>query len=291
MREVKKAVIPAAGFGTRFLPATKAIPKEMFPIVDTPTLQYIVEEAVESGITDILIILGRNKKSIEDHFDYSPEIETLLLKAQKEDLYQKIRKISDSVHIYYARQKEMKGSGNAILEAETFVGNDPFAVLFGDDVVYNPQLPCTKQLIQAYNTTGKTIVGCQQIAREEAIKYGVVEIGNVKGRYYELKGIVEKPSIDKLPSTLVSMGRFVFTPDIFNLIRNTKPSSNGEVYLTDAIEIQAKQAGVFAYDFEGKRYDIGDKVGYIQANIEFGLRDSQLNKALTAYIKELAKTL
>lgn len=290
MKEVKKAVIPAAGFGTRFLPATKAIPKEMFPIVDTPTIQHIVEEAVASGITEILIILGRNKKSIEDHFDYSPELDELLLKTKKDEIYSSLRKLSDSVHIYYARQKEMKGSGNALLEAEAFVGSDPFAVLFGDDVVYNPTNPCTKQLIDAYYTTGKTIVGCQHVAKEEAVKYGIVDIGNVKGRYYELKGIVEKPSINALPSTLANLGRFVLTPDIFSLIKKTKPASNGEVYLTDALQLLAQSVGVFAYDFEGRRYDIGDKVGYIEASIEYGLRDKTISGKIKEYLSTLVKT-
>lgn len=291
MKQVKKAVIPAAGFGTRFLPATKAIAKEMFPIVDTPALQYIVEEAIDSGITDILIILGKNKKSIEDHFDYSPEIENLLLKNNKNALYAKIRSITDKVNIYYARQKEMKGSGHALLAAETFVANEPFAVLFGDDVVYNPQNPCTGQLIKAYETTGKSIIGCQTTTPEQAIKYGVIDIGLTKGRYYECKSIIEKPAIQDLPSNLVSMGRFVLTPDIFDMIRQTQPSKNGEIYLTDSIQLLTKLSGVFAYDFEGKRYDTGDKVGYIQANIEYALRDQQLQPDLKAYLQELITTL
>ncbi|MEG2676147.1 MAG: UTP--glucose-1-phosphate uridylyltransferase GalU [Clostridia bacterium] len=291
MQKITKAVIPAAGFGTRFLPATKSLPKEMFPIVDTPTLQYIVEEAAKSGITDILIILGKNKKCIEDHFDYTVELETLLSSKGKTKELALIKDIANIAHIYYVRQKEMKGSGNAILEAKAFVGNEPFAVLFGDDVVFNEQKPCIGQLIEAYNATGKSIVGCQSVPRAEAVKYGVVKPGKVKGRYTELKGIAEKPAIDELPSTLVSMGRFVFTPDIFELIEQTLPSPNGEIYLTGAIEKQAQSTGVFAYDFEGKRYDIGDKAGYVQASVEYSLRNEELREEMTTYIKALAQKL
>ncbi len=291
MQKVTKVVIPAAGFGTRFLPATKSLPKEMFPIVDTPTLQYVVEEAVDSGITDILIILGKNKKCIEDHFDYAVELEELLKKAGKGASVKVVRDIADMANFYYVRQKEMKGSGHAILQAEAFVGNEPFGVIFGDDVVYNPSAPALSQLIKAYETTGKTIVGCQNVPREEAVKYGIVQPGLVKGRYAELKGFVEKPPIDKLPSTLASMGRYVLTPDIFDAIRDTKPSPSGEIYLTDAILKVANANGAYSYDFEGKRYDVGDKVGYIQASIEYGLRDDSINEKLKNYIKELSKTL
>lgn len=287
MQKVRKAVIPAAGFGTRFLPATKALPKEMFPIIDTPTLQYIVKEAVDSGIEEILIILGKNKKCIEDHFDYSPELEGLLLKANKTDIYKQMRDVCDMAHIYYARQKEMKGSGHALMEAKAFVGNEPFAVLFGDDVIYNPEKPVTRQLIDAYYTTGKTIVGCQNVTPENAIKYGVVDAGMTKGRYTELKGIMEKPKIEQLTSTLVSLGRFVFTPEIFDLIPNTAPSANGEVYLTDSIQLQTKTSGVFAYEFEGKRYDIGDKLGYLTASVEFGLRDKNMQESIQEYLRNL----
>lgn len=287
MQKVTKAVIPAAGFGTRFLPATKSLPKEMFPIVDTPTLQYVVEEAVKSGITDILIILGKNKKCIEDHFDYAVELQDLLAKAGKTEQIKQIRAIADMAHIYYVRQKEMKGSGNAILEAEAFVGNEPFAVLFGDDVVYNDENPCLKQLVEAFQTTGKSILGCQNVPREEASKYGVVKPGSVKGRYTELKGIAEKPAPDQLPSTLVSMGRYVFTPQIFDFIRSTQPAPNGEIYLTDAIEQLASADGVYAYDFVGRRYDVGDKVGYLEASIEYGLRDASIRPQLIAYLKRI----
>ena len=290
MQKVTKVVIPAAGFGTRFLPATKSLPKEMFPIVDTPTLQYVVEEAVKSGITDVLIILGKNKKCIEDHFDYAVELENLLAKAGKNAEIKVVRDIADMANFHYIRQKEMKGSGHAILLAKAFVGNEPFGVIYGDDVVYNPSSPALSQLIKAYETTGKTIVGCQNVPREEAIKYGVVQPGLVKGRYTEIKGFVEKPPIDKLPSTLASMGRYVLTPDIFDILETTPPSPSGEIYLTDAILTLANTSGAYAYDFEGKRYDVGDKVGYIEASIEYGLRDDSINDKLKDYLKKIVST-
>lgn len=290
MQKVTKVVIPAAGFGTRFLPATKSLPKEMFPIVDTPTLQYVVEEAVKSGITDVLIILGKNKKCIEDHFDYAVELENLLAKAGKNAEIKVVRDIADMANFHYIRQKEMKGSGHAILLAKAFVGNEPFGVIYGDDVVYNPNSPALSQLIKAYETTGKTIVGCQNVPREEATKYGVVQPGLVKGRYTEIKGFVEKPPIDKLPSTLASMGRYVLTPDIFDILETTPPSPSGEIYLTDAILTLANTSGAYAYDFEGKRYDVGDKVGYIEASIEYGLRDDTINAKLKDYLKKIVST-
>ncbi|MCI8421484.1 MAG: UTP--glucose-1-phosphate uridylyltransferase GalU [Clostridia bacterium] len=284
---IKKAVIPAAGFGTRFLPVTKAIPKEMLPIVDTPTLQYVVEEAVKSGITEILIILGKNKKCIEDHFDISVELEQLLIRTKKNEYLKQIRDISKMAHIYYVRQKEMNGSGMAVLEAEAFVGNEPFAVLYGDDIIYNPQKPCLKQLIDAYETTGKIILGCQEVPKEEASKYGIVKPGATKGKYTEVIRLVEKPKIDELPSTLASIGRYILTPDIFDIIKRTPAMANGEVCLTDAIQTIADSTGAYAYTFEGRRYDVGDKLGYIQATIEYGLRDEKLKDGLKTYLKNL----
>lgn len=287
MTKIKKAVIPAAGFGTRFLPATKAIPKEMLPIVDTPTLQYVVEEAVKSGITDILIILGKNKKCIEDHFDISVELEQLLIRTKKDEYLKQVREISNMAHIYYVRQKEMNGSGMAVLEAEAFVGNEPFAVLYGDDIIYNPQKPCLKQLIDAYDTTGKIILGCQNVPEDEASKYGIIKPGATKGKYTEVIKLVEKPDRDKLPSTLASIGRYILTPDIFEILRNTPAMPNGEVCLTDAIQTIADSTGAYAYTFDGRRYDVGDKLGYIQATVEYGLRDDKLKDGLIKYLKGL----
>lgn len=292
MKKVRKAIIPCAGFGTRFLPATKAVPKEMFPIVDVPSLQYIVDECVDAGITDILIILGKNKKCIEDHFDTSPELEQLLEKGNKTEILKSMRALSDKANFYYVRQPEMNGSGAAVMLGEAFVGNEPFAVVFGDDIVYTGDKPSAMaQLIGAYETTGKSILGVQDMPPEEAIKYGCVLPGAVKGRYAEVKGLVEKPSIDKLPSTLSSMGRFVLTPEIFDIIKTTPKAKNGEVYLTDAIATLASTDGVFAYDFEGRRYDVGDKVGYIQANIEYGLRNVDTADKLKAYLIGLVDEL
>lgn len=285
MAKVTKAIIPAAGFGTRFLPASKALPKEMFPIVDTPTLQYIVEEAVASGIKEILIILGRNKKAIEDHFDKSFELEYTLKKNNKLHFLKVVQDISGDANIYYARQKEMKGSGNALLIAEAFVKDEPFAVMFGDDLIYNPNKPCLSQLIKAYETTGQTIVGCQTVPESETHKYGIVAPGAIKGKYAEIKKFVEKPK-ENPPSQLACMGRYILTPEIFEAIRNSEPLPGGEIGLTGAIEDIAQTYGAYSYDFEGRRYDIGDKCGYIEATIEYALRDDELREKVQSYLKD-----
>lgn len=291
MKKVTKAIIPAAGYGTRFLPATKAMPKEMLPIVDVPSIQYIVEECALSGITDVCIILGRNKNNIADHFDRNVEVEYALQKSGKTDVIKKMNELSDKVNIVYVRQKEMRGTGKAIEICKSFVGNDPFVVLFGDDVMYSPDVPVTKQLINAYESTGSTIVGVQEQPREECPKYGVVVPGKVKGRYTEIRGFKEKPKLEELPSQLTSLGRFVLTPEIFDYILKTPPASNGEVYLPTAIELMANDMPVYAYTFEGRRYDIGDKLGYIIANIEFALRDEELNGGVKRYLKDLINKL
>lgn len=291
MQRVTRAIIPAAGYGTRFLPATKAMPKEMLPIVDVPTIHYIVEECVASGITDVCIILGRNKNNISDHFDRNVEVENALAKSGRYDEISKMNELSRKVNICYIRQSEMLGTAKAIALCESFVKGEPFAVLFGDDVIYNPENPVTKQLISAYETTGSLIVGVQAQSEEDATKYGVIIPGKIKGQYTEIRGLMEKPPIDKLPSTLTSLGRFVLTPSIFDYIRKTPASPSGEYYLPTAIELLAKEEGAFAYTFEGKRYDIGDKLGYVQANIEYALRKPELSDGLKAYLKELVKGL
>lgn len=294
MKKVRKAIIPAAGYGTRFLPATKAMPKEMLPIVDVPSIQYIVEECEASGITDICIILGRNKNNIADHFDINVELSTKLREKKDDPDKRKMLELIErfqELNICYIRQKEMLGTAKAIALCENFVAGEPFAVLFGDDVMYNPENPVLKQLIEAYETTGATIVGVQEQPKEEAVKYGVVVPGAQKGKYTELLGFKEKPKLEEIPSTLTSLGRFVLTPDIFDFIRETPVSKSGEYYLPTAIELQAQVQGVYAYTFDGKRYDIGDKVGYITANIEYGLRNPELKAGLTKYLKELVKTL
>ncbi len=291
MQKVTRAIIPAAGYGTRFLPATKAMPKEMLPIVDVPSIQYIVEECIQSGITDVCIILGRNKNNIADHFDRNFEVESALAKSKKYEQIKLMNELCDKVNICYIRQKEMSGTGKAIELCESFVKGEPFAVLFGDDVMYNSQYPVTKQLIDAYNTTRLTVVGVQPQPEEEATKYGVIVPGKVKGQFTEILGFKEKPKIDELPSTLASLGRFILTPDIFEYIKKTPPAKNGEVYLPTAIEMLAKDIGAFAYSFEGKRYDIGDKLGYIKANIEFALRKKELKNGLKRYLRELVKNI
>jgi UTP--glucose-1-phosphate uridylyltransferase len=281
--KVKKAIIPAAGLGTRFLPATKAQPKEMLPIVDKPTIQYIVEEAIASGIEEILIITGRNKKSIEDHFDKSIELELELEKAGKAELLELVRDISDMVDIHYIRQKEPRGLGHAIHCAKTFVGNEPFAVLLGDDVV-DSEIPCLKQLIDCYSEYKTTILGVQTVSKENVSKYGIVDGIHIEDRVYKVKDLVEKPSIEEAPSDVAILGRYIITPEIFNILENTKPGKNGEIQLTDALKTLIGKEAMYAYNFEGKRYDVGDKLGFLQATIEFALKKDELKSEFIDYL-------
>jgi len=281
MNKLKKAVIPAAGLGTRFLPVTKAVPKEMLAIVDKPALHYIVEEAVDSGLTDILIIINEGKDAVNNYFGDNP----IYRKLQGHPNLKDIEALQSRAHITFVTQQVLNGNGAAVQLAKDFVDNEPFVVLFGDDIVYNPGNPCAKQLVDAYYTTGKTILGVQEVAAEEAVKYGVVKKGTESGRYCEVKGIIEKPTIDKLPSTLCSLGRFLLKPNIFDALERA-PLKNGELYLTDALDIVCREDGLWAYRFEGRRYDIGDKFGFMQANIEYGLRSSYGDK-LKDYIKKL----
>ena len=287
MSKITKAVIPAAGLGTRFLPATKACPKEMLPIVDKPTIQYIIEEALASGITDILIISGRNKRSIEDHFDRSPELEMNLEEGGKDELLQMVKNIAN-VNIHYVRQKEPKGLGNAILCAKAFVGNEPFAVLLGDDVVYNEEYPCLKQLMDVYDVKGGSVLGCQTVPLEKVSAYGiVVSEATADERIFKVNDMVEKPSIDEAPSRLAVLGRYVITPEIFEILENTAPGRGGEIQLTDALKVLAQHQDMYAYDFIGKRYDVGDKFGYLQATVEYALRRDDLKDKFVAYLKKL----
>ena len=281
--KVKKAIIPAAGLGTRFLPATKAQPKEMLPIVDKPTIQYIIEEAIESGIEEILVITGRNKKCIEDHFDKSIELELELEKSGKSDLLELVRDISDMVDIHYIRQKEPKGLGHAIHCAKTFVGNEPFAVLLGDDLVDSTK-PCLKQLIECYNEYNTTILGVQTVPEESVYKYGIVNGIHIEDRVYKVKDLVEKPSIEEAPSNIAILGRYIITPEIFNILENTKPGKGGEIQLTDALKTLISQEAMYAYNFEGKRYDVGDKLGFLQATIEFALKKEELRDDFIKYL-------
>ena len=286
---VKKAIIPAAGLGTRFLPATKAQPKEMLPIVDKPTIQYIIEEAVASGIEEILIITGRNKRAIEDHFDKSVELEYQLEQNNKTELLEEVRKISNMADIHYIRQKEPKGLGHAISCAKTFVGNEPFAVMLGDDVV-DSQVPCLRQLIDCYNEYKTTILGVQKVPESEVSKYGIVDAFNIENRVYKVRNLVEKPSIEEAPSNIAILGRYIITPEIFNILENTPPGKGGEIQLTDALKTLISHEAMYAYDFEGRRYDVGDKFGFLQATVEFALKKPDLREPFLKYLSTLKET-
>lgn len=283
---VKKAIIPAAGLGTRFLPATKAQPKEMLPIVDKPTIQYIIEEAVASGIEEILIITGRNKRAIEDHFDKSVELESELESHHKEDLLKLVKDISNMANIYYIRQKEPKGLGHAINCARTFVGNEPFAVMLGDDIV-DSKVPCLKQLINCYNEYKTSILGVQNVPHKDVNKYGIVKGMPIEDRVYKVKDLIEKPSINEAPSDIAILGRYIITPQIFDILDNTKPGKGGEIQLTDALKTLIKNEAMYAYNFEGRRYDVGDKLGFLQATIEFALKKEDLKRPFMEYLQTL----
>ena len=285
--KIRKAIIPAAGLGTRFLPATKAQPKEMLPIVDKPTLQYIIEECVASGIEEILIITGRNKKSIEDHFDRSVELEMELEKSGKEEMLKMVREISDMVNIHFIRQKEPRGLGHAILCAKTFVGNEPFAVLLGDDVVYNDNKPCLKQLIDCYEEYKTSVLGVQTVEPQDVNKYGIVGGLHIEDRVYKVKNLIEKPAVEEAPSNVAILGRYIITPKIFEILENTKPGKGNEIQLTDALLELIKHEAMYAYDFEGRRYDVGDKLGFLQATVEYALRKEELRDGFVEYLKTI----
>lgn len=289
IHQIRKAVIPAAGLGTRFLPATKACPKEMLPIVDKPTIQYIIEEALASGITDILIISGRTKRAIEDHFDRAPELEENLAEHGKEELLKMVQEIGD-INIHFVRQKEPKGLGHAIMCAKRFVGYEPFAVLLGDDVVHNDEYPCLKQLIDVYNATGGSVLGCQTVPQEKVSAYGIVDsVPTDNGRIFTVKDMVEKPAVEEAPSRLAVLGRYVITPEIFRILDNTEPGRGSEIQLTDALKVLARQQDMYAYDFIGRRYDVGDKQGYLEAQVEYALRRDDLAGKFREYLKGLVK--
>jgi len=287
IKQVRKAVIPAAGLGTRFLPATKATPKEMLPIVDKPTIQYIIEEAVASGIEEFLIITGRTKRSIEDHFDRSMELEMALEAKGEKELLAMVREIADK-NVYYIRQKEPKGLGHAVLCAKDFIGNEPFAVLLGDDVVYNPQDPALKQLMDVYAATGSGVLGCQEVPADKVSSYGIVATEPTKdNRTFKVLDMVEKPSADKAPSRLAVLGRYIINPEIFAILENTKPGKGGEIQLTDALKELATQQTMYAYNFVGRRYDVGDKEGFLEATVEYALRRPELRDRFRAYLQEI----
>lgn len=288
MKRIRKAVIPAAGYGTRFLPATKATPKEMLPIVDKPTIQYIVEEALASGIEDILIISGHGKRAIEDHFDSALALEAELERKGKTELLKLVQETAD-INIHYIRQRYMRGLGDAILCAQTFMGDEPFAVLLGDDVVYSPERPALKQLIDVYNATGGSVLGCQMVPEEKVSAYGIVAGEPTdNARMLRVTDMVEKPAREEAPSRMAVLGRYVIRPEIFDILKNTKPGKGGEVQLTDALRVLALQQPVYAYDFEGERYDVGDKLGFLKATVEFALRREDLGAPFREYLQDMA---
>lgn len=286
--QVRKAVIPAAGLGTRFLPATKAQPKEMLPIVDKPTLQYIIEEAVESGVEEILIITGRNKKSIEDHFDKSVELELELENKGKQELLDTVRGISNMVNIHYIRQKEPRGLGDAIYCARYFIGDEPFAVMLGDDIVDNGDVkPCLQQLIESYEKHNTTILGVQEIDDKDTDKYGIVDGEQIDDKTFKVKNLVEKPDPGDAPSNIAILGRYIITSEIFDILGELPPGKNGEVQLTDALEKLNEKQSMYAHIFEGRRYDVGDKLGFLQATIDYALKRPELKSDLMKYMSDI----
>lgn len=286
MKKIKKAIIPAAGLGTRFLPATKAMPKEMLPILDKPTIQYIVEEAARAGIEDIIIVTGRHKRAIEDHFDSQKELEMVLKEKGKSELLEKVQYSTELANIFYVRQKEQKGLGHAISSARQFIGNEPFAVLLGDDIVES-EVPAVKQLIDVYEETGHSVIGVQEVPEADTHRYGIIDPLTKNGRQYEVKKFVEKPAQGTAPSNLAIMGRYVLTPEIFDYLKTQKEGAGNEIQLTDAIERMNNDNKVYAYDFEGERYDVGEKLGFVKTTIEYALKDDSMREELTRFIKEL----
>ncbi|MBP3232457.1 MAG: UTP--glucose-1-phosphate uridylyltransferase GalU [Anaerovibrio sp.] len=289
MQKIRKAVIPAAGFGTRFLPATKATPKEMLPIVDKPTIQYIVEEALASGIEEILIISGHAKRAIEDHFDSAPVLEAMLEDKHKDDLLAMVRETAD-INIHYIRQKHMRGLGDAILCARSFMGGESFAVLLGDDVVYNEGKPALKQLIDVHESYGGSVLGCQLVPDDKVSSYGVVAGEEIAGaNLLKVTDMVEKPEIGEAPSNMAVLGRYIISSSIFDILEKTPPGKGGEIQLTDALKVLAKNEPVWAFNFEGKRYDVGDKLGFLKATVEFALRREDLGGDFRAYLTDVLK--
>lgn len=290
MKKVKKAIIPAAGLGTRFLPATKAMPKEMLPIVDKPTIQYIIEEAIESGIEDIIIVTGKGKRSIEDHFDHAFELEQNLFEKGKLELLEKVQEPSKMVDIHYIRQKEPKGLGHAVWCARKFIGNEPFAVLLGDDIVQG-DTPCLKQLINQFDQVQSSVIGVQRVPVNETHRYGIVDPLEANGRLHKVNSFVEKPAQGTAPSNIAIMGRYILTPEIFDFLENQELGSGGEIQLTDAIQRLNQLNGVYAYDFEGIRYDVGEKFGFIKTTIEMALEREDLRDELLHYLNEKLESI
>lgn len=290
MKPVRKAVIPAAGLGTRFLPATKALAKEMLPIVDKPTIQFIVEEARKSGIEDILVVDGKSKRSIEDHFDSNPELEFNLTAKHKDEMLKLVQETTD-INLYFIRQSHPRGLGDAVLTAKSFIGDEPFVVMLGDDLMRD-KVPLTRQLMDSYKDTGASTLAVMRVPHEDTAKYGVINPNNeVKPGLFNVSNFVEKPNPDNAPSDLAIIGRYLLTPEIFDVLEKTKPGKGNEVQLTDAIDTLNKTQRVFAREFKGDRYDVGNKFGWIQTNIEYGLRHPEVKDALRSYIKDLSHRL
>lgn len=290
MKKVRKAIIPAAGLGTRFLPATKAMPKEMLPIVDKPTIQYIVEEAVESGIEDIIIVTGKGKRAIEDHFDNAWELEQNLAEKGKFELLEKVRYSSNLANIHYIRQKEPLGLGHAVWCARNFIGDEPFAVLLGDDIVQNDP-PCLKQLIDQYEETRSSVIGVQEVPEDETHRYGIIAPASKEGRRYQVETFVEKPKQGTAPSNLAIIGRYVLTPEIFMFLDKQEKGAGGEIQLTDAIQQLNQIQRVFAYQFEGKRYDVGEKLGFVISTVEMALQHNEIKDDLIKFLEEKINNL
>jgi UTP--glucose-1-phosphate uridylyltransferase len=290
--KIRKAVIPAAGFGTRFLPETKAMPKEMLPIVDKPTIQYIMEEILASGIDEILIISGHAKRAIEDHFDSSPELEQHLFEHNKLDLLEQVRKVAN-IKVHYIRQQHMRGLGDVILCAKDFIDGEPFGVILGDDLVYNGEdTPALGQLLEQYEKTGCTIVGCQTVDREQVSSYGIIKGNPTEDPdLVHVEDMVEKPKVEEAPSRLAALGRYVITPEVFEILEQTKLGKGGEIQLTDALRVMAHNGNVYAYNFKGKRYDTGNKLGFLKATVEYALRRDDLGDAFKKYLTEVVKDL
>ncbi len=288
--KITKAVIPAAGFGTRFLPATKSVPKEMLPIIDKPTIQYIAEEASSAGITDLLIITARGKEAIINHFDKAFELEAILERDNKQEMLEAVRAVSDRLNVHFIRQREQKGLGHAVLYAKSFVGNEPFAVMLGDDVV-DSEKPCIGQLMEQFDKCHSAVLGVQRVGMKHVSKYGIVDCDNVSDRLYKVNGMIEKPSLSDAPSDIAVLGRYVLTPGIFECLKNTPKGAGGEIQLTDGIVMLGKTENIYAYEFEGRRYDIGNKQGFLQATVDFALKRDDLKGEFSAYLKKIANTL
>jgi len=286
MTMVRKAVIPAAGLGTRFLPATKAQPKEMLPIIDTPTIQYVVQEAIDSGIDDILIISGKGKRAIEDHFDRNFELESRLQNSDDSNSLNEIRRISDMANIHFIRQKELRGLGDAIYHARLHTGNEPFAVLLGDTII-NSVIPVTQQLIDVFNQYGHTIIAVEEVPREKVSRYGIIGGTKISDTIWEVSEMVEKPKVEKSPSNLAIAGRYILTPEIYKAIEQTPPGKNGEIQLTDAMKIMLRRESIYCNIIEGKRYDIGNKLDYLKTTVEFALKRKEFAKPFRQFLKEI----